>query len=369
MDWNPEEVLCGKRIAGEIADFPAARRLPPSPNRRIRLPAPDVQILLGDISLCSNGDIPAGALAVRQICRELGFDDRFPFRWPLDHKLVQALVLDHFCPGSVPVTCGLYRHFSASLGNGDAPAILEALEPYHVKRTDGYGSPREGACREAARAIATAGGRVVSAPTDEQWILQEKLQIVEEYRVNTVEDRVVEDLTFARHSGRIVRDARRQPNEFVTSILERLPNAFVKNSICGWDVATTDSGAFRVVEVNLGGVYSSFRAGYRVSGEFSAPDSGPVAIAKLVRHLEAHYGVTVEFKYKDEQSQYLRTWYRSIELWSEMFRISRAIGRLVNASQQPDPGSCDTSGPGLAATNRTLDQVLARLKRTLDLID
>src|SRR5262245_57161722 len=44
-----------------------------------------------------------------QLYRAMQFDEHHVFQWRFEHKLVQALLLQHYCPGSVPVTMGLAR--------------------------------------------------------------------------------------------------------------------------------------------------------------------------------------------------------------------------------------------------------------------
>src|SRR5204863_4203993 len=78
-------------LAGERRRIPAASRL---------------MIDLAEAAPLRDG-LMEGSLLIRQLYRALDFNEHQLTQWRLEHKLVQALVLNHYCPGSVPVTRGL----------------------------------------------------------------------------------------------------------------------------------------------------------------------------------------------------------------------------------------------------------------------
>src|SRR5260370_10411071 len=57
------------------------------------------------------------ALLIRQLFQVFGFNERRPALWRLEHKLVQALVLNQLCPGVVPATSGLDFQFRQAGGS------------------------------------------------------------------------------------------------------------------------------------------------------------------------------------------------------------------------------------------------------------
>jgi len=94
--------------------------------------------------------------------------------------------------------------------------------------------------------------------TDEEFIVQERQYIRNEYRVHTIEDRVIGDLTVYRHQGSVKSDERHGPNGYVQRILDALPAGITSSSNLGWDVALLDTGSFAVIEVNIGGIHTVY---------------------------------------------------------------------------------------------------------------
>ena len=62
---------------------------------------------------------------------------------------------------------------------------------------------------------------------DEAWIVQEKVRIEKEYRVHSIEDRVIDDLTLLRYGTGDIPGERDAPNTFVQRLLDRLPGDLV----------------------------------------------------------------------------------------------------------------------------------------------
>ena len=371
MNWNPEEVASAADIADRIAGYAVGRSVSPPENPQLCLSLADAVELADGLHWPPSGVLPMGTLTVRHVCRLLGFDEHLQFRWRLEHKLIQALVLNHFCPGVMPPTRGLYRHFAKDIGRTTSEAIREQLSAYQVKRTVGYGAPQDSTtdAAEAASAMLSRPDGTPPSLLDEEWIIQEKVPIVEEFRVHTLEDSVVEDLTSSRHSWRIVRSQRRGPNDFVRSIMERLPNACVANSLCGWDVAETGNGDFRVIEANLGGFYPNYRQGYQASGAFQHR-GGPVVIARLMRFLESKYGVQIRFDCSGPDPLRLRAWYSLVEEWTELLRVSDRIRRLFAAGETRQPiDDATESLLRIEHAHGTLMQVVKRLSDTVALVD
>ena len=370
MNWNREELVRGAEIANRIAEHAAPRSLASPASAHPCLSSADASEFVKGLHWSSNGLLSEGAVAVRQICRGMAFDEHLPFRWRLEHKLVQAHVLNYFCPGSIPVTWGLRRHLSNIPAEMYADRVRQVLSEQNVvKAALGYGAPPDsvGEVDRVVRAIASDSGRAVECLADEDWVIQERIPIVEEYRVHSIEDRAVEDLTFSRHSGRPVKAQRGGSTSYVQSLLDRLPNACVANLVCGWDIADTGDGGFRVIEMNIGGFHPVYQASYQVSGFFQDRSWGPVVVARLIRFIETRYGVQVQFRYGDDPCN-LQGWYRSVEQWAEIFRISGRIHRLATEvdGQAGEKGRTEERA---VHVHGTLVRILKRLKNTVDLVD
>jgi hypothetical protein len=271
-------------LLAEIDAFAGPRRRPPL-NCDLELALSAAIPLLNDLAASTR------ALPTRQLLRALNFDERRLGEWRLEHKLVQALVFRHYSPESLPVTCGFDDLVQGVEARGFRD-LLRARFPrgYVIKTALGDGSSNDCDARtEAALKWMESGARTVpvsNSPTDEEFIVQERLAIRHEYRVHTVEDRVIEDLTVRRHAGAVGPGERSGPNAYVQSILERLPAGITAGSILAWDVALTVSGSISVVEVNIGGIHTVHNPGFHSSGYYHHKHYGSVYTARLLKFIE-----------------------------------------------------------------------------------
>lgn len=282
------------------------------------------------------------SLIVRHLYHALGFDEHRLFRHRLEHKLVQALVLRHYCPDAVPITRGVRREL-----DGVEPAARRAhlervcaAEGALIKRALGYGSGERKqieATADCARVCADGfgdgrGGDSGSQRVhDELFVLQERIAIEEEYRVHTVEGRVAPELTYRRYSWGISPEEREVPNAFVQRVVDRLPNGFVRGTIIAWDVAKTREGTrFAIVEANLAGYHPVFEPGFQCSGFFQGP-WGPALVARLFQFVEQTYGVKVRVDVDVPADSIEHDVYWWPARWHDLFRIAGGVGSLTDA--------------------------------------
>lgn len=269
---------------------------------------------------------------VRQLFHALRLDEHRPFQWRLEHKLVQSLVLDQFCPGCVPVTRGLIRQAHASSPDG----LLRSLERdfpagFFLKPALGDSSGDHGI--QDASAAALAAFLAASLPDcprrleDETWIVQEKIPIEAEYRVHSVEDRVIDDLTLRRYGTGDIPGERDAPNAFVQRLLDRLPGGIVGGSMLGWDVARTPAGAFVVIEVNFAGFHPVHRRGFQCSGYFINEEWGAKSIAHWIRFMEKSDGFQIELDADVQEESTERTYYQQVTAWKERLLEAERTGR------------------------------------------
>jgi hypothetical protein len=231
---------------------------------------------------------------VRHMLAAIGADEHRLCRWRLDHKLVQAQVLGHYAPEAIPRACGM-ASFAAQHRRDDLRRALRREFPsgYMIKTalSDSSGSTER--WRAARDAYATVRPRAIE-PCDERWFAQERIAIAREYRIHTFERAVVTDLTFHRY--RADANVARGTNEFVQSILDRLPEGIVHRSFFAWDVARDERGRLAVIEVNVTGVHPVFRPGFQCSGHLQDETTGAWATATLIRHIEEHLGIEIVVK-------------------------------------------------------------------------
>lgn len=258
VSWSDRELGLAAAIVARLDAYSGPRRL------AARVPSIRLAVSeIGDLATGIWGSFPV--TFIRHLFRELAFDEHRVFESRLEHKLIQALVLHHYAPGCIPAT--------RSLSDWPGPVFLKSA------LGDSSGD----------RSSIHLTGRLAG----ETHIVQERIPIAIEYRVHSFEDRVVDDLTFHRYGKGDIPGERDAPNAFVASILDRLPNAMVAGSLCGWDIARTPDSAFLVVEVNFSGFHPVHNRGFQTSGWFHDEEWGALSAARLVRFLEDRCGIEV----------------------------------------------------------------------------
>jgi hypothetical protein len=318
-------VLIDPRTEDELAD-PLIRQINEFSGPRRRGPVDEaLELRLSDATqLLPQMAASTRALILRQILLTLGFDERrLPF-WRLEHKLAQAHVFRHYCPDSLPFTCGLDR-----LAQGTNPSDLRKLlrerfpAGFVIKTALGDTSGNQIIDRtEAALAWMESGGRHMPGAgllTDEEFIVQQWKNIRREYRVHTIEDSVIEDLTVHRHQGSVGPGERKGPNEYVQQILDSIPAGITSGSNLGWDVALLQDGSFSAIEVNIGGIHTVYNPGFHSSGFYHHKDYGAIYSARLLLFLERTYRCRIRViadapEYPDEQ-----WFYSEVADWKNRF--------------------------------------------------
>jgi amino acid adenylation domain-containing protein len=302
MLWNSREAAQADAIATAVAAHGDVRRTSPAePVLTLRLSS------AGSLKAGLAHPRNHGALIIRHLFDALHFDETRIFGWRLDHKLVQALVLNRFCPECVPVTRGLRRELSDSSTRTARRRRLLELQ-------------REGLLFKSALGEASGDRRAVDAfqhviedvddVSDELWderfLVQERLRIRQEYRIHSFEDRVVPELTFYRYGTSEMTDKERDAsNEFAQQILDRLPAALVKDTLYGWDIAVDASGRWFALETNPAGLHPQFRPGFHCSGFLQTAPWGPPSVARLFHFIRRHYDlpITIEIDATDDEPE------------------------------------------------------------------
>ncbi|HEX8137930.1 MAG TPA: hypothetical protein VF544_10100 [Pyrinomonadaceae bacterium] len=319
--WAAEEVQQATEIAGEMEQQGVPRRTIPE--------GPIITIDLSQADSLKEG-LAGDCLLIRQLYKALRFDEHQSFKWRLEHKLVQSLILNHYCPGSVPVTSGLglqYRRYGRE-------HLRQALEE---KFPDGFCIKPTLGCCSGERGISDMKEQVLESVElegmppgnslrilDETWIVQERIQIRDEYRVHSLEDRVIEDLVFWRYrNGDPPVDEAAPVNAYVQSILDRLPSAVIASSLCGWDIALTEQGDFVVIELNFSGFHPEYECGFQCSGFFQDPTWGPKTTAHLVDFVERRGGVTMVINSTPDEESEASVFYSEVIRWKQIIAQSR----------------------------------------------
>ena len=285
--WLPEEISQIAAVVTEIANCGLPRRRQPLTSR--------LNLSLSEaLGLVEGLGGSTRALPVRQLLRALGFDEARHLQWRMEHKLLQALVLRTWIPEIIPVTCGL----QALARKHDAPGIGQFLadnfpDGYLLKAALGDSSGEAGGGYNGEAFLAAIDSPSGSKILDEKTIVQERIVIATEYRVHSLEEDVIEDLTFRRYHGGSIVGERDEPNAFVTSVLRRLPNGLVGGSLLAWDIALQPSGEYKIIEVNFTGFHPVFKRGFHCSGYFHDRNWGACDTARLLNHVARKDGVEV----------------------------------------------------------------------------
>jgi hypothetical protein len=315
--WCAEEI---RQIEAIVADI-AVSRLPRTRHTGmpVRREAPIVLPLSQGLALVEGLAGSTRALLVRQLLRELGFGEHRHLQWRVEHKLIQALVLRQWIPESIPVTSGL-NHLTRTHGPAGLRQFLADNYPagYLIKTALGDSSG-ELSDRDGGERIlhATESGET-PAPClllDETYVVQERIGVATEYRVHSIENEVIPDLTFRRYDAGSIEEERKAPNAFVSALLNRLPDALVGGSLLAWDIALTTSGEFAVIEVNFSGFHPAFKRGFHCSGYFHDQNWGACDTARLLNHIAHTDGVEVTPQPDAPARPIENRFYQDVAIW------------------------------------------------------
>jgi hypothetical protein len=290
LQWILEEIRQIDTLTVEIGSCRLPRRRRPLASRL------DLRLSEG---LCLREGLAGStrALLVRQLLRALGFDEYRHLQWRIEHKLIQALVLRSFIPESIPVTCGLNDLALRRDSRGLRQFLASHFPSGYVTKAalgDSSGEiPNGGGAELASIKLESAGPPRPCSLSDEKYVVQERVPITTEYRVHSLEEDVIEDLTFRRYNDGSIPGERDAPNAFVNSLLRRLPDALVGGSLLAWDIALQPTGSFAIIEVNFSGFHRAFKPGFHCSGYFHDQHWGACDTARLLNHVARTDGVEV----------------------------------------------------------------------------
>jgi hypothetical protein len=337
IGWHAGEVAQTNPIRREIESCPARRHIKAA-TKHIQLRLSESETWLDGLQEVSR------VVLVRQLFNALRLDEHRPFRWRLEHKLVQALILDTYLPGMAPVTRGLSRLVS-DYGVEGLRSKLDELFPkgYFVKRALSDSSGDKGATGDIEEALQTLPADVPSI-AGEEWIVQERIPIDVEFRVHSLQDRIVDDLTFRRYTRGDIPGERHAPNRFVQSLLDRLPAGIVAGTLCGWDVVRTPQGKFRIIEANFAGFHPVYRPGFQVSGYFVNLDWGAKSTAQLMRFVEKRDRLRIDVIADADVESKERAFYDDVNRWRQRLAVEETTGARApysstSASQYPRKGA------------------------------
>jgi hypothetical protein len=260
------------------------------------------------------------AAILRQILRGLGFSDDRQLRLGLDHKYRQSQLFAWHCPGVYPRTLLVPRSESPT------PFVDQLMQQfprgYFVKPATGSSSGDNGSSDWTEKLATILAGEF--PVTD--FVAQERIAIVQEYRVHTCEDCVIPGLTSFRYvRAPISEHLSFVVEEFVAKLLSALPSVVKCDSLIGWDIAEDAAGQLWVVECNFTGIYGPPRPGFQTSGFFQDREFGPAHLAQFANYVQSRYRTHVRFDLSGaEQSTSSAHYRRTSEILSDIVSDNRS---------------------------------------------
>ena len=246
-------------------------------------------ILSADPSLLSNLSGWIGALLVRAILRLIHIDEDHVFRWRLENKYIQYLVFNYYLSGDLPETFGLTDVLGRAKGVQKMGKLID--EGFFVKATLGDGSGRTRSFDKTGELDDILLHHYQKHYLDEDWILQKKLDLLQEFRIHTFNKEIIYGLTFntqgtglANHDG---------AEEFLRTVLKRLPDTILQGTLIGWDIGLTGHHKYYIIEANFTGFHPIHRRGFQTTGFVDDNIFGPIVSAWLNNYFRARFGVSI----------------------------------------------------------------------------
>lgn len=253
-----------------------------------------------------------GTLIVRAILFELSVNEHHIFQWRPENKFIQYLILSYYSPGCLPKTYSLTDLLSKKEWVTNFRELIKS--GYFIKATLGFGSGRKQNFDHTSEfEQILLNYKTKHSFQNEKWIVQKRLDINKEFRIHTFGKDVLYGLTL-KISGSIGLTDFDLPQEFVKSILERLPSSFIEGTLIGWDIGLTKKGKFYVIEANFTGFHPEFSAGFQTTGYVEDPPSGTIVCAWLHAYFKNKFKVSIasfddilqeKFPYIEEFSYYI----------------------------------------------------------------
>ena len=228
-----------------------------------------------------------GTYIVRAFLKELGIDERQVLQWRLENKYVQYLVIDYYIPNSMAVTFSLSMLLAVS--NGIEKVKDLCANGFFLKSTLGDSSGRSNRFDRTNELMEIISAYEEKYYEEEQWILQEKLHLVEEFRIHTFGRDLIYGLSF-RINGNSSDGSGAQ--EFVKSILQKLPETILQGLI-GWDIGITKDHQIYIIEANFTGFHQEYGRGFQTSGYFGDAQFGPIVCAWLNNYFKVKHNISI----------------------------------------------------------------------------
>jgi len=251
-------------------------------------PEAETYELSADASLRANLSGGIGTYLVRAMLHKLGVNEHQVFKWRLENKYMQYQVFHHYIPRAVAKTYSL----SELLDEDDGVIKIKRLceNGFFIKSALGDNSGRNNQFDRTADLDEIIDSHQAAYNDQEKWIIQEKLDLNEEFRIHTFGKELIPGLSF-RINGSSSDGIEAQ--EFVKLILEKLPDGILHGTLIGWDIGITDTDQFFVIEANFTGFYPAYNRGFQTSIYFQDGIYGAIVCACLNNYFKQRYKISI----------------------------------------------------------------------------
>jgi len=225
-----------------------------------------------------------GTLIVRTLLSALNVNEHHVFRWRLENKYRQYLVLNHYSPGCMPETISLSIMLNEDNGIEKTRELFKT--GFFLKASLGECSGKMNTFDRTAEfdAIAHSYQEKQNDSQNEKWILQKRLNLKNEFRIHSFGQDIICGLTFKTRGPEISDYSIAE--DFVKRILEKLPATILQGSLIAWDIGLTHADKYQVIEANFTGFHPEYNYGFQTSGYFQDHTFGAIICAWLNNYLK-----------------------------------------------------------------------------------
>jgi len=266
-------------------------------------------------ALMSNLSGGVGTYLVRAILDELGVDQHRIFRWRLENKYIQYLIFNHYVPDSMAVTFS----FANLMLEHDSVQKINQLcaNGFFIKSTLGDSSGRKKSFdRTEELDEIIHSHRALYKDEQEKWIIQQKLDLQDEFRIHTFGKDLIDGLTFVIAGGNSSNGWAAQ--RLVRTVLEKLPDSILQGTLIGWDIGVTTSDKLYIIEANFTGFHPEYGEGFQTSGYFGDSRYGSIVCAWFNNYFKKKYKISIG---SVEDSLLTYEFFREFVFYASVFKV------------------------------------------------
>lgn len=270
--------------------------------------------LWADPNLLSNLSGWIGALCIRALLNKLQIDENRIFKWRLENKFIQYLILNHYSPNCMADTIGLNQMLS--IGNNIEEIYRLFEKKYFLKSALGDGSFRRNDWDKTAEFEHLIHSYNSRNEYYEKWVFQKKLELIGEFRVHTFGKDIIYGLSLTIQG--VEPKKYTEVEKYVKAILDSLPEPITYGTLIAWDIGLTDDRHY-IIEANFTGFHPEYRRGFQTTGFVDDNISGPIICAWLNNYFKSKYGIAIGSINPSLLSQ--APYFKAFLYYSSLFKI------------------------------------------------